>query len=302
MFGEQAQVAAFGGGEVRLPGRPPMGTAIRVDRGWLINGRWDFCSGAPYATHFLPGVLIQREDGPPISGTALVARDQWTMLDDWGAILGMLGSGSNSIVIENQIVPEHNVVPRDLLWTDTAEPPPGWEIYRNPAYNGRGLTLLISTISAFSVGCARGALDEYEEMMRTRRTIGPNPVWRVQVHEYQQALGLALGLVDAAEAAMVHAADEHLERCRRHLQGEQEFSMAEDFRHSMRFVHAADQAWRALLLLFESFGTTGARDGHRMQRYFRDLATIRTHVGSQTRALAKSSARLYFGLAERYPE
>src|SRR4029078_13632563 len=62
LFSEQAQADAFG----------PDG---------------DFCSGAPYAEHFLPVVLT--EPGDPASiGLALVPSDRWTMLDDWATCSG----------------------------------------------------------------------------------------------------------------------------------------------------------------------------------------------------------------------
>ena len=111
-FSEEAQAEGFGPtGEFSAPSvAAPNGTATPADGGWLVKGQWGYASGAPYATHFMPSVLITGENGPPRAGLALIPRSQWKMLDDWGAILGMRGSGSNSIVVEQARVAQE---PRD---------------------------------------------------------------------------------------------------------------------------------------------------------------------------------------------
>jgi 3-hydroxy-9,10-secoandrosta-1,3,5(10)-triene-9,17-dione monooxygenase len=54
-FNEQAQAEIFGiEGDVVIPSRAvPGGTATRVNGGWQVDGTWDYCSGATYATHAL---------------------------------------------------------------------------------------------------------------------------------------------------------------------------------------------------------------------------------------------------------
>ena len=106
-FSEEAQAEGFGPtGDFAAPSvAAPSGTATPTDGGWLVKGKWGYASGAPYATHFMPSVLILSEQGPPRAGLALIPRSQWKMLDDWGAILGMRGSGSNSIEVEGRACP-----------------------------------------------------------------------------------------------------------------------------------------------------------------------------------------------------
>ena len=54
LYEERAQAELFGDGDFRSPAvAAPTGSAVRTDDGWEINGTWAYCSGAPYATHFM---------------------------------------------------------------------------------------------------------------------------------------------------------------------------------------------------------------------------------------------------------
>ncbi len=81
--------------------------------GYRVSGQWNYCSGSTWSTHFI-GLArsfdAKGNEGPPV--WAAVPRAQYTILDDWGGdkIMGMRSSGSNSIRIENAVVPECFVV------------------------------------------------------------------------------------------------------------------------------------------------------------------------------------------------
>jgi 3-hydroxy-9,10-secoandrosta-1,3,5(10)-triene-9,17-dione monooxygenase len=302
MFEEEAQAASFGpDGDFLAPGRIPMGTATPVDDGWIVDGTWDYCSGAPYATHFLPSVLIPSPGGPPVIGTAVLPRAQWTMLDDWGGgLLGLAGSGSNSIKVDKQLIPSWAVVQRNPIALDVSTPPPGYELHGNPLYAGRLLSLLVAELGAWSVGVAWAMLDEYEQMMRTRQTMFPPKVMRFEHHDYLRNYGLALGYIDAAEAVVTRAAQLHLEFSKRGVDGGESFSAEDDARLMSRYQHAFQLSWQAVDLLFRTGGTSAAmRDSH-AQRYYRDFSMARTHIGQQLESAAEGLARCHFGLASMH--
>ncbi|WP_262403112.1 acyl-CoA dehydrogenase family protein [Actinomadura sp. CNU-125] len=60
LFGEEAQEELFGTGDFICPAvAAPGGKAEQGPDGrWLISGTWRYCSGAPYATHFLGHTLV----------------------------------------------------------------------------------------------------------------------------------------------------------------------------------------------------------------------------------------------------
>jgi 3-hydroxy-9,10-secoandrosta-1,3,5(10)-triene-9,17-dione monooxygenase len=298
LFSEQAQAEVFGeDGEFRAPSRGiPMGSATPVDDGYLISGTWDYCSGAPYSTHFLPVVHVPGADGStPSLGLAVIPRSQWTMLDDWGDVLGMRGSGSHSIRVDGAVVPAHFVVHENLLDVDVTGGTPGYLIHGNPMYAGRTLGFFYVEIVSIVIGAARAALDEYETILRTRETYMPPIVPRYKHSDFQRPFGLALGMVDAAESTVLHAAGLYMEYCRRGAEGGEPFTPEEDMRLFTSQQHAARLAWEATELLFRTAGTSAARNGSRLQRYYRDLSMARTQFAMQYENMAQALARIHFG-------
>jgi 3-hydroxy-9,10-secoandrosta-1,3,5(10)-triene-9,17-dione monooxygenase len=299
-FSEEAQAAGFGpdgdfhGPSVAAPG----GTATPTpDGGWLVKGKWGYASGAPYATHFLPTVLISDgAGGPPRAGIALISRDQWTMLDDWGAILGMRGSGSNSIVVEGARLPKSHVVALDMLNPDLAHGTHGGRLHGNPMYAGRCLSFFRAELDAILVGLGYAALDEYVHLTRTKNTLYPPIQLRATHPDYQRYVGLALGMLDAAERLVLHSADVFMEYSRRGFEGGAAFSLEEDLKLVTSLQHAGRLSWEAIELMFRTAGSTAAKDGERLQRYYRDASIYRGHLSSQFDRTATYLGMVHLGI------
>jgi 3-hydroxy-9,10-secoandrosta-1,3,5(10)-triene-9,17-dione monooxygenase len=299
-FTEAAQAAAFGpegdfhGPSVAAPG----GTATPTsDGGWLVKGKWGYASGAPYATYFLPTVLISGDTGgPPQAGIALIPRAQWTMLDDWGAILGMRGSGSNSILVEGAHVPKTHVIQLDMLNPDIAHGTPGGRLHGNPMYAGRCLSFFRAELDAILVGLGYAALDEYIHLTRTKNTLYPPIQPRYTHPDYQRYVGLALGMLDAAERLVLNSADVYMEYCRRGFEGGEPFSLEEDLKLVTSLQHAGRLSWEAIELMFRTAGSSAAKDGERMQRYYRDASIYRGHLSSQFERTAHYLGMVHLGI------
>jgi 3-hydroxy-9,10-secoandrosta-1,3,5(10)-triene-9,17-dione monooxygenase len=294
-FSEEAQAAGFGPtGDFSAPSvAAPNGTATPADGGWLVKGKWAYASGAPYATHFMPTVLISGDTpGPPHAGIALIPRAQWKMLDDWGAILGMKGSGSNSIVVEGARVPRNHVIALDMLNIDLTRGTPGSRLHGNAMYAGRCLSFFRAELDAILVGLGYAALDEYEHLMRTKNTLYPPIQPRYTHPDYQRYLGLALGILDAAERIVLSSGDVYMDYCRRGFEGGTPFTMEEDLTLVASLQHAGRLAWEAIEMMFRTSGSSAAKDGERMQRYYRDASIYRGHLSAQYERTAQ-----YLGLA-----
>lgn len=86
------------------------GVAVKVGDGYLYTGRKIFSSGSPAGNLLLTtGVYDDPEEGPTVIHFAVNLKGEGvTILDDWDT-LGMRGTGSNSISLENVFVPEGGV-------------------------------------------------------------------------------------------------------------------------------------------------------------------------------------------------
>ena len=95
----------------------PQGRATPVDGGFRFTGRWSFSSGSDHATWVLVGGLVIGADGRPTDfRTFLVPRTDYAVEDVWDTV-GLRGTGSNDVVIDDVFVPEH----RTLSFQNTAK-------------------------------------------------------------------------------------------------------------------------------------------------------------------------------------
>jgi 3-hydroxy-9,10-secoandrosta-1,3,5(10)-triene-9,17-dione monooxygenase len=301
-FEEKAQRELFADGDFIAPSvTPPGGLAKRTDDGWVLNGTHPYASGAPYATH-LVGQAFAEGDAPGERGPILLfvaPRSAWTMLNDWGDILGMRGSGSHSVKFEDSFIPSHYVL--EDVWMvdfDVSQGTPGLRLHGNPIYAGRTACVFQGELSAIMIGAVRGALDEYEQIIRTKKTQRPPIVERYFEPDYQRWYGTAVGKVAAAEAALIRCAEEYMEKCAEAGASGDAFRREDDLRLNMVAREAMALAWEAMQSnIFRTAGSSASRRGERMERIFRDTATNWGHfqnvIGDW---FARELTREHFGL------
>src|SRR5262249_1108281 len=151
-------------------------------------------------------------DGKPPTILLFVApRDAWTMLDDWGDTLGLKGSGSHSVRFENAWIPAHFALENTwLVDTDVSHGTPGLRLHGNPMYAGRTLSFFQTELASLMVGGLKGALEEYERILTSRKTQRPPIVPRHLDPDYQRWFGLALGQAATAESAVLSGAEQYM--------------------------------------------------------------------------------------------
>ncbi|GAA0547246.1 MULTISPECIES: acyl-CoA dehydrogenase family protein [Actinomadura] len=279
LFPEPAQRELFASGEFFCPGTVvPSGTPERTAGGWVVDGTWGYCSGAPYATHFLGHTLVVREGrDEPEPMLFVVPRDRWHRLDDWGDSLGLRGSGSHSITMEGAFIPDHYTLPTHHGMVTVTEGTPGLDLHRNPMYGSGQLSFMVFESAVVAVGMARGALDAYDELMRTRTTLFPPIVGRAENTDYQGWYGQAVALVETAEAAIMGVVRQWQELGAR---GPENFTKETEWRIALVCREVITLCWRAVeSYLFPTAGSSAARQGARIERIWRDMSTMRTHAG-----------------------
>jgi 3-hydroxy-9,10-secoandrosta-1,3,5(10)-triene-9,17-dione monooxygenase len=299
LFEERAQAEIFGDGDFRAAAfGAPVGVAKRLADGWELNGTWPYSSGIPWSTHFM-GQTLAPDNGPPMLFVA--PKSEWRMLDDWGDALGLKGSGSHSVRIEGGRIPAHWAIENTVLVDlDVEGGTPGYRLHGNPMYAGRTLGFFHIELGACAIGAAKAALDEYERIITTRTTVWPPQILRSLHPDYQRHFGVAMGRIATAEAALIRCAEEYMELCHRSVEEDIPFSREEDQLLESIGANAARIAWDTMQgILFRTGGSSAARDGERMQRYFRDLATYWSHnTPSQSDLLARRLAMAHLGIPE----
>jgi 3-hydroxy-9,10-secoandrosta-1,3,5(10)-triene-9,17-dione monooxygenase len=279
----EAQDEIFGDGDFRAASvAAPVGKAVPADGGWRVTGAWPYSSGAPYSTHYMGQTLIPVEDGPPRMMLFVAERSQWEMLDDWGDLLGLKGSGSHTVKLEDGFVPASWALPdTQLVEVDVSGGTHGSRLHGNPMYAGRCVSFFQLELTALMIGAARGALDEYEQIITTRRTQRPPTVVRAEDPDYQRWFGMAIGKLATAEAAMLNGADQWTELARRNVQEDAGFARADDLRLNFIAREGMRIAWDAMQEhIIRTSGSSSLRDGERMQRIYRDMTMGHGHFAS----------------------
>ena len=118
------------------------GSAERVEGGYRVNARKVFASGSPGGDVLITSVAFDDPDeGPRVIHFPLSFSAEGVRIEDDWQVMGMRGTGSNTVVYDNVFVPEDAVV----LSRPRGELHPVWHIV---------LTVAMPLISAVYVGIA----------------------------------------------------------------------------------------------------------------------------------------------------
>lgn len=260
----------------------PGGTLARTEGGWILNGSFPYASGSPYSSHFVGHAFLQDGDAPPVLGVFLIPRSAWTSRDDWGNLLGLKGSGSHTLDVVDAFVPDGWVLPNvNISLVGNEGGTPGLHLHGEPLYNARGIGLFSIELCSVGVGAVRGALDEYAEVLRTKRVALPPFSLRSEDPTYQRWYAEAATLLDRADSSIDAATQLYAEYTTRAADGTGEFTPTDDVRISRLAFSAQEDAWRALeSIIVRTIGSSGLTDGSRIQRIWRDMSMLHGHQNS----------------------
>ncbi len=259
--------------------------ARRVDGGWELTGKVSYCSGIPYSTHYIGQALTEPKEkgGPPGPPILFVApRSDFEVLDDWGELLGLIGSGSNSIVFDHAVVPEHWVLENThMADVEVSGGTVGSRLHGNPMYATRGLAFFTMTVGAVMVGAALGALDEFEHLLKVRKTIRAPIVPWAEDTDHQRWFGAAITKLTIAEIAVVKSAELQMEYGRATVEDGRPYTFGDDQFIGAIARDAYSDAWQAMQnWIWRYSGSSAARRGQKLERVIRDMATGWSHFNT----------------------
>jgi 3-hydroxy-9,10-secoandrosta-1,3,5(10)-triene-9,17-dione monooxygenase len=270
----------------------PVGRATPTEGGFRFTGRWSFSSGCDHATWCLLGGLVLGPDGRPSDfRTFLVPRSDYAIDDVWDTV-GLRGTGSNDIVVEDVFVPEH----RTLSFQHTARCVcPGQELNDGPLYRLPYGTVHPNAITAPLLGMAVGAYESYVGYTRDR-------IRASYVGEKAAEDGFAQVRV-ADAASQIDASWLQLER---NLREEYELAAAgRPIPLELRLRARRDQvcgsvrAISAIDKLFESAGGKAINMSTPISRFWRDAHAARAHAANDVERTLVMYGKSEFGVPVR---
>ncbi|MDH6193981.1 3-hydroxy-9,10-secoandrosta-1,3,5(10)-triene-9,17-dione monooxygenase [Mycobacterium frederiksbergense] len=274
LFDQQAQEDVWGDDpSARVSSSyAPMGAGHVVDGGYLVSGSWQWSSGSAHATWaFVGGPVIK--DGRPVDfGSFLIPISDYTIDDVWN-VVGLRGTGSNTVVVKDAFVPRHRFLSYKAMNDGTAG---GYQTNTAPVYKMPWGTIHPTTISTPIVGMAYGAYDAHVEHQGKRvraayagEKAKDDPFAKIRIAE-------AASDIDAAWRQLSgNVADEYAL-----LSAGKEIPFELRARARRDQVRATGRAIASIDRLFEASGATALANDAPVQRFWRDAHAGRVHAAN----------------------
>ncbi|SDJ80566.1 3-hydroxy-9,10-secoandrosta-1,3,5(10)-triene-9,17-dione monooxygenase [Nocardioides sp. YR527] len=274
LFDDEAQQAVWGEDpDTRVSSSyAPVGKAAITEGGFNLSGRWSFSSGCAHATWVLLGGLVFNDEGHVVDfRTFLVPRASYEIVDVWN-VVGLAGTGSNDIVVEDVFIPEAFT----LSMAETGRcKGPGQAVNTGDLYKLQFHSLFTTTITTPIIGMARGAYEEHVTMQqnRVRASYGEkaslDPFAAVRV-------ATASSDIDAAWALLMG----NIREQQAYVARGEKIPITQRLRIRRDQVLGTQRAIDAIDLLFEASGGRALASGTPLQRAWRDAHAGRVHAAN----------------------
>jgi 3-hydroxy-9,10-secoandrosta-1,3,5(10)-triene-9,17-dione monooxygenase len=270
----------------------PAGKAKRVKGGYTLSGRWPFSSGIDPSTWNMLAAMVVREDGPPEHRVFLVPAADYTMIDTWDA-LGLRGTGSHDVWIEETFVPEHLT----LAVSDMAGgPTPGSEVNPAAVYQIPVFALFPYVLSGPAAGNAQACVDDYIAATKGRSATY-NAARLSELQSLQIKIAAAAARVDAARLIMRAACIE----AQKDAASGRIPDMLTKTRYRRDGAFSVNMCTEAIDMLFAASGARGLYMAGNTQRQFRDAHAIAAHISFSFDAVGSNYGRIALGLPNENP-
>src|SRR6201997_4510339 len=276
-YPEQAQIDVWGEDPLAVAASSlaPREAARGVPGGWRLSGHYPFSSGCDFAQWAIIGTFLGEKGDPRRIAYLLVRLPEAEIVDDW-QVLGLLGTGSKSLVLHDVFVPEHRSVMVSDLFAGTpagASVHPDYPVLRAP----RGF-LVSYSLPPVAIALGRRALDIACSGLSKRVSRGVTRVAESEV--VQMAIGEAAAAIDIA-TMLLHTGRESSTAA---VSSGRKITEAEAVRARRDMVFAQHQVSWALDRLCELNGARWVYDSDALGAIRRDVMTILTHHAASRQA------------------
>jgi 3-hydroxy-9,10-secoandrosta-1,3,5(10)-triene-9,17-dione monooxygenase len=284
-YPEQAQVDVWGEDPVAVASSSlaPREAARRVPGGWRLSGHYPFSSGCDYAQWAIIGTFLGEKGDPRHIAYLLVPLAEVEIADDW-QVLGLLGTGSKSLILQDVFVPEHRSVMVSDLFAGT---PPGALVHPDyPVLRAPRGFLVSYSLPPVAIALGRRALDIACAALASRVSRGVTRVAESEV--VQMAIGEAAAAIDVAKM-LLHTGRESSTAA---VSSGRKITGAEALRARRDMVYAQHQVSWALDRLCELDGARWVYDSNELGAIRRDVMTILTHHAASRQAAMAPYGRM----------
>ncbi len=261
----------------------PMGAVTPVEGGFMLSGRWSFSSGCEHCNWVFLGAVVPTEKAPwdmQNYSTFLLPDTDYTIEKNWD-VVGLQGTGSHDIVVDNKFVPTHRVhrMREDSSGEKHASKAP---LYRLPF-----MQVFARAVCNASLGAVEGVLEHYCEVGKTR-VAGPVPM-RNDPTARKVAADAKAG-IERMKLTMFSHFDRLMEAA---ISGN---SIALEDRAYFRYETSmvADQCLAISSRMLKAAGSGGIRNGSEMLGRHQDIFASQAHIANISEPFATNLGGILF--------
>jgi len=220
-----------------------------------------------------------------------VPKSDYSVEDNWD-VVGLIGTGSNDVIIEDLFVPSHRMLTLDEALSGN---PPGAAVNGNELWRIPFFAAISLCLCAPAMGMAQGALETYVEMIGVRKTRGAalsQPQSMADFPTIQVRVAEAAAAIDAAKMLVRRDCQDIM----RIMAEGRELTVEERARNKGDLSFAVKLARQAVDLLYESVGGAGLSNDSKTQRYWRDVHSASKHISMNWDMCSTLYGRVLLGL------
>ncbi|MET9491245.1 hydroxylase [Nocardia sp. NPDC006630] len=251
----------------------PGGLAEPADGGYVLSGRWPFSSGVEHCDWNFLGALVGNGKGqpaqPPKVLHVLVPRADCPVQQDTWDVMGLEGTGSKDVVVQQAFIPEYRTIDQADVQAGAAAERVGLTdtLYKLPF-----MVMFPLGITAAVIGICEGALAVHLSQQRDRVA-----VTGVQIKDDPYVLSAAGEAASEIQASRVQLID-GVSRLFDKVAAGEELTLED--RSAVR-RNQVRCAWRAVSAVDEIFARSGGnaiRRSNPVQRFWRDAHAGLSHM------------------------
>jgi len=271
----------------------PPGRAVAIDGGYRVTGRMPFVSACHHATWFLgPAHVFDGdtprldESGQPVTIVITYPASDAEIIDNWN-VLGMRGTGSHDVAIDDVFVPARQTGPLEPL--ESLRPAFDQPLFRLTIWHAVG------AISTVALGIARAAIDDLIDLAAKKTpAFTPSPLRDRAAAQSQ--LARAEALWGSARAYLYETYQKAWESA---LEGHM-ITEEQKVKAQLASSQAVAACVEATELVHAAAGTSGIRQERPFERHSRDAHTISQHAFTSANRF-ESMGQVLFGLPSNWP-
>jgi 3-hydroxy-9,10-secoandrosta-1,3,5(10)-triene-9,17-dione monooxygenase len=265
----------------------PVGKVKVVDGGFRLSGRWSFSSGSEHCKWAFLGAVVPTPEAPFDMAnyrTFLVPISDYEIVDNWD-VVGLQGTGSHDIVVDDAFVPEHRThKSMDGFLCDN----PGNAVNTAPLYHMPFMQVFVRAVCTATLGALQGALDAYVEVAKTRQ-VGPNkmkddPFARLIATEVKAEY-------EEMKLTMIRNFDAMMDCCRARVP----IPIEDRIRYRYDSAVVADRCVALSSKMLKAAGSGGIRLDSELLAFHLDILASQAHVANHSNPFAINMGGVIFG-------